>query len=98
MILDSVSPDVIVAFGNGFISPYHFLLLKHYENLGSWPTVTARSAEYRAWQCKSFRTRIDNRDLLVLGLPHLSRYTIEGRPAVVNWIKERIRQHNGSEP
>ena len=98
MILNIVRPDVIIAFGNGVISPYGFLALKHHETLGSWPTEATRPAEYRTWHCKAFQVRMDDHNVLVLGLPHLSRYTTEGRPAVVNWIKEKIREHkNGTE-
>jgi len=94
IILNIVRPKVIIAFGNGAISPYAFLVLKHFKALGSWPTEDMHPAEYRGWHCKAFQTRIDDLNLLVLGIPHLSRYTTEGRPAVVNWIKEKIREHN----
>lgn len=94
MILNVVRPSVIIAFGNGGISPYAFLALKHQETLGMWPEEATHPAQYGTWQCKAFQTRIEDMDILVLGLPHLSRYTIEGRPEVVNWIKEKIREHN----
>jgi hypothetical protein len=94
MILNIVKPEVIIAFGNGGISPYAFLAHKHQETLGTWPEESTQPAQYRTWQCKAFQTKIDDKDILVLGLPHLSRYTIEGRPAVMNWIKEKIREHN----
>ena len=94
MILNIVRPNVIIAFGNGNISPYAFLALKHKKTLGTWPVETRCAAQYGPWQCKSFRTRIESRHILVIGLPHLSRYTIEGKPAVLNWIKEKIREYN----
>jgi len=93
MILNVVRPSVIIAFGNGGISPYAFLALKHQEMLGT-PEEATHPAQYRTWQCKAFQTRIEDTDILVLGLPHLSRYTIEGRPEVLKWIKEKIREHN----
>ena len=99
MILSIVKPEVIIAFGNGAISPYSFLTLKHHEMFGVWPTEFTHPASFRTWQCKTFSTRIDGLNLLVLGLPHLSRYTTEGRPAVVNWIRRKISEHNnGTEP
>ena len=94
MILNVVRPSVIIAFGNGGISPYAFLALKHQEMLGTWPEEATHPAQYGTWQCKAFQTRIEDKDILVLGLPHLSRYTIEGRPEVLKWIKEKIKEHN----
>jgi len=94
MILGIVKPAVIIAFGNGAISPYAFLALKHQETLGEQPREATHPAEYREWHCKAFQTRIGNRKLLVLGIPHLSRYTTEGRPSVIKWIKDKIGQHN----
>ena len=94
LLLNIVKPDVIIAFGNGAISPYAFLAAKHLETQGTWPAEYMHAAEYRKWQCKAFLGSFDIHDILVIGLPHLSRYTIEGRPAVLNWIKEMIRRHN----
>lgn len=93
MILNIVKPDVIIAFGNGHISPYAFLALKHQETLGAWPKEQKCPAQYGKWQCKVFQTKINDVNSLVLGLPHLSRYTTEGRPEVVTWIKEKISEH-----
>ena len=94
MILDAVKPNVIIAFGNGDISPYAFLALKHQESMGVWPEEVTHPAKYWTWQCKAFQTQIQGRDILVLGLPHLSRYTITGRPEVVNWIRQTIDAHD----
>lgn len=93
IILNVVRPAVIIAFGNGAISPYAFLALEHKETLGTRPEEVTHAAEYGPWLCKAFQTRIKDSNILVLGLPHLSRYTIEGRPVVLNWIKEKIREH-----
>lgn len=94
MILDIVKPNVIIAFGNGDISPYAFLALKHHETMGVWPKEVTHPAQYWTWQCKAFQTEIEGRDILVFGLPHLSRYTIRGRPEVTNWIKKTIGEHD----
>ena len=94
MILNIVRPNVIIAFGNGNISPYAFLALKHQETWGEEPDETKFAAQHGPWQCRSFQTWIESRHILVIGLPHLSRYTIEGKPAVLSWIKEKIRKHN----
>ena len=94
IILNIVKPKIIIAFGNGAISPYAFLAAKHQEMLRAWPTEDTRPAEYKTWRCKAFQTKIDDHDVLVIGVPHLSRYTIEKRPAVLDWIKIKIKEHN----
>ena len=96
LILSIVQPSIIIAFGNGTVSPYAFIHKKHYKTHGVWPRETECEAEHGSWKCKVFKTRIDDFDILVLGLPHLSRYTIEGRSTVMNWIRSKIREHNNS--
>lgn len=56
------------------------------------------SAEYSNWKCKVFQTTINDINVLVLRLPHLSRYPIDKRPSVVGWIKKMIEEHeNGTQ-
>ncbi len=94
MIMNIVRPNVIIAFGNGNVLPYAFLALKYQETLGEEPEETRFAAQHGPWQCRSLQTWIESRPTLVIGLPHLSRYTIEGKPAGLDWIKEKIRKHN----
>lgn len=96
MVLEIVRPNVIITFGNGSISPYKFLALKHDKATGKSPRECTCLAENGKWLCKAFKTELCNHHLssLIIGLPHLSRYTIERRPKVVNWIKDNIQKHN----
>lgn len=92
LILSIVRPSVLLVFGNGDISPYAYLRQRHFDSHRIVPEETKEDAQFRNWQCKAFRTTVGSISFLVLGLPHLSRYTIEGRPKVLKWIKEILPQ------
>lgn len=82
MILEIVQPRIILAFGNGQRSPYDFLRRQYnvYEN-------EEIDSEHGNWKCRFFKTNIQEREILVIGLPHLSRYSIKNKDMVVKWIK-----------
>ncbi len=97
MILDIVKPRVIIAFGNGSISPFNFL---HSNKINGEKYMEDEiPAKWGNWKCRSFGGKIETSnetlDLLVLGIPHLSRYTVEGRQDVLNWLREKIKEHCG---
>jgi hypothetical protein len=87
-IMRIVQPRILLAFGNGSISPYAYLLTKHLQRTGAYPFEQTTPADHGDWRCKAFHTVLEGRQLRVLGLPHLSRYTIKGRPRVCDWIQE----------
>jgi hypothetical protein len=84
-ILRVVRPKVILTFGNSFsLSPYAYLL----QRLAA--SDHAMSSGHGSWKCRGFETKMDNRRLFVVGIPHLSRYSPIGRQAVVDWLKKGI--------
>lgn len=86
-ILKIVQPKVIVAFGNGPISPYQHLL-DISQNKAETDSVESGHGEFA---CVSFKAEIDNQLMTVIGLPHLSRYHLytdnPAKKKVLEWIK-----------
>lgn len=78
-ILRIVQPRLLLVFGNSQPSPYSFLRQKY----GMSDEVTFESG-HGSWQCRAFRTKAG---MVVVGLPHLSRYNIIGKSAVITWIR-----------
>jgi hypothetical protein len=91
LIIELVKPDVLIVFGNGSISPYDYLLRKHYGHTGSWPRIQTIESGHSNWKCKSFSMRLDDNRFTVVGLPHLSRYSVENKPWVLDWVKQKIQ-------
>ena len=86
-VLRDIRPHTLLVFGNGEPRSTHAyvrraLTLVHDE--------VVHESGHGNWRCKSFRSRLDDRDLLVVGLPHLSRYDVVGKDTVVDWIRERM--------
>ena len=79
-ILEIVMPKLILVFGNSTPSPYQFLKEKY-----SPLKEELFPSGHGNWMCRSFKTN----GLTVVGLPHLSRYSIIGKHNVIQWIKEQ---------
>ncbi len=77
-ILQVVSPSLIIAFG---IETYYYLRSK----LGNGNEITFPSG-HGTWKCRSFRS---DSDILVVGLPHLSRYAVDCHDDVKIWIQRQ---------
>jgi len=78
--LNVVQPRVLLVFGNSNPSPYTFLRKK----FGATNQETIESG-HSNWSCRAFKA--DN-DMVVVGVPHLSRYDIIGKGAVIEWIRD----------
>lgn len=100
MILRIVQPRVILAFGNGDSrptdSPYAYLKMKHLETKGEVPKQTSEPAQHGSWSCCSFDLDLGWLQCRVIGLPHLSRYSLDGKQGVLKWIKEQATQAMGA--
>lgn len=91
MLLREIKPDLIVACGNGDISPYRYL----YNKLcGDSPAkdfyTTAKHGNYRL---KLFSANYNDKTTYVLGLPHMSRYwvtTTEKQQLINSFLDEHI--------
>jgi hypothetical protein len=60
---------MILSFGCG--APFSYL----WKKLGKGASI--ESSDLRKGSVKAFRTRHDNRDLMVIGFPHPSRFAIQ---------------------
>ncbi len=74
MILEVIQPKLIIAYGNGDISPYEYLHCKL--NSNKKDDVPSYDADQGNYRIKGFKGTLDGRDTYVLGLPHLSRYWV----------------------
>lgn len=84
-IISSIRPKLLLTFGNSNISPYGYLLnrLKGKEE--------SISSGHGNWKCRGFATTVDQQNLYVAGLPHLSRYCPIGKAEVVEWLKSKLQ-------
>jgi len=92
MIINIVQPSILLVFGNGSISPYNYLQRKHIEQFSEWPQDKVIPSGHAAWVCRSFETTLEGKKRIVIGLPHLSRYSIDGKFKVLQWIKNITNQ------
>ena len=85
-ILRTVKPKMILAFGNSKESPFFFLQ----EKLGVDddkiipPHGSGHGSGDGEWKCKAFNTP---NGMVIVGLPHLSRYAIDHHEDVPRWIQ-----------
>lgn len=83
-MLSLVKPELILVYGNSGFSPYGFL---HAQYGGE---VKMKCSGHGSWNLKAFKTRIQDREVAVVGLPHLSRYDPthpQRGPSVIDWIR-----------
>lgn len=85
-ILHIVQPKIILVFGNGANSPFEFLL----QNSMRLSPVDSIYSGHSPWYCKAFRAEIAGQSVVVVGLPHLSRYNVIGKAQVVEWIAGKL--------
>jgi hypothetical protein len=83
-ILSIVQPKNILAYGSGEEkSPFSylrdFLTPQHIETI---------NAGQKPFSCHRFQATIDGRDVGVIAIPHLSRYSPYTKPDIMSWIKE----------
>jgi len=78
-ILDIVTPNLVIAFGNSSESPYTFIRGKYKAS-----TEITEPSGHGSWSCRSFEVP---RRFRVVGLPHLSGYNVRGHAHVPMWLK-----------
>jgi hypothetical protein len=81
-ILNIIQPKLILCFGISSVSSYSFLL-----SLYDGKELTPFPSGHGKWECRAFTTKMDGRTTHVVGIPHLSYYSIIGRNEVIDWIK-----------
>lgn len=100
-IIEVIEPKIIITFGNGQGSPYQYLRYSKAQKItyeGDFLYQGKPNCGHGKYRCKSFVGEIENRDTAVIGLPHLSTYSLwtahenPVKKEVLNWI----RQHDTS--
>lgn len=82
-LLKIIQPKLILVFGNSNgKSPYSYLK----KTYGGYDHNEISSG-HGNWKCRSFKTKINNRETCIIGLPHLSIYKPEGK-LDIDWIKK----------
>lgn len=82
-ILEIVQPKMIITFGNSDYSAYGYLKAKF-----DGKEDCCICAGHGDWKLKGFNTRINGRTVYVAGLPHLSRYSPENKPHLIEWLSK----------
>ena len=85
LVIDIVSPSTLIVFGTGRMSPYSHLLLKKTSDEQRIPSG------HGSWTCGSFFAQDEHRKFKVVALPHLSRYSLDGRIEVIEWLKKEAQ-------
>jgi uracil-DNA glycosylase len=86
-ILSVVQPRLIIAFGNSDVSPYGYL--RTLSNFGGQEDCIPSG--HGNWLVKGFQSEISDKKVYVVGLPHLSRYSIIGKDHVIEWLSKKIQ-------
>lgn len=83
-MLEIIQPKTLLVFGNSGVSPFDYLHRKMKPAPADWCT---QPSGHGNWKCKAFSGTLQGRPTLVIGLPHLSRYSVVGKTEVVEWIR-----------
>ncbi len=86
IILKSVQPRAILAFGSGlersaFAYLRAFLKPNHVESI---------PADQPGFTCHAFKANMGARSISVVVVPHLSRYSPYKKPPIMDWVKARL--------
>lgn len=87
-LLSIVQPKIIISFGNGRISPFQYII-------NNYPATNfeLKKTKHPRYNAKILKTKILNLDLLIIGLPHLSRYYIAYDVEILKWLKKNINKY-----
>jgi hypothetical protein len=89
-ILRIVRPKMLLVFGNEFgeraRSPFQFL----HQHSVLYSSIDSICSGHGNWKCRAFLTELAGQPVVVVGLPHLSRYKVIGKAQVVEWIASHL--------
>lgn len=81
MIIDIVSPRVIITFGR---RPFDYIS----EILGAESPQEIPSG-HGSWTC---RAALIGEGRTLIGFPHLSRYSLAGKESIITWLRKRVQR------
>lgn len=93
-VLNIVQPETIICYGNSVLSP--FMFIHEMYGIDGKNKVAIETFDYgdKIVKCKHFKCRIQGRETLIIGLPHLSRFEIIGKGALIEHIKRLMGAMN----
>jgi len=47
------------------------------------------------WKCRAFETELLDRKIMVVGLPHRSRYLPYDKPQIIEWLRTKMPKRLG---
>lgn len=86
IILESVQPKSILAFGSG-LEKSAFAYLRAFLKPDE---VESIPAEQPGFTCYAFKASLGANSLNVVAVPHLTRYSPYKKPAIMEWVKARL--------
>jgi hypothetical protein len=90
IIIGCLQPRVLLVFGNGAISPYAYLCHMHFKKFQCMPREDIIPGGHGSWKCRAFETELQDRKIMVVGLPHLSRYLPNDKPQIIDWLRTKM--------
>lgn len=85
IILESVQPRAILAFGSG-LEKSAFAYLRAFLK----PDEVESIPEQSGFTCHAFKASLGTRTINVVVVPHLTRYSPYKKPAIMEWVKARM--------
>lgn len=86
IILESVQPRAILAFGSG-LEKSAFAYLRAFLKPDE---VESIPAEQPGFTCHAFKANLGTRSINVVVVPHLTRYSPYKKPTIMEWVQARI--------
>ncbi len=86
IILESVQPRAILAFGSG-LEKSAFAYLRAFLKPGEVESVPAGQ---EGWSCYFFKAILGGRNINVVVVPHLTRYSPYKKATIMEWVKARL--------
>lgn len=87
IILESVQPNSILAFGSG-LEKSAFAYLREFLKPAKIETIPAEQAGF---SCHAFEANLGGRCVNVVVVPHLTRYSPYKKEGVMNWVARKLR-------
>lgn len=91
-ILEIVQPEIIISFGVGPKSPFNFI-----SDFFKAKPIDSFDTNHKNYFVKISEIDFDNNKFLLIGIPHLSRYTIEHDERILDLIKTKVDNYTLNE-
>lgn len=80
-----IDPKYFIVFGNSSISPFRYIKDRYLLDVND-----SIDSGHGKWKCYSCNGIIAEKERVLIGIPHLSRYYIGNHPDVIQWINSKF--------